>query len=76
MGQEKKDESNKTLSDVKKTLKDIQVRAAKRKAEIDMKRAAANEARKKRMANKPSTSGSSIKGLQGLQPNLGSKIIK
>ena len=70
--EETKGEENKTLTDVKKALMDINKRAAERKAERDVARAAANEARKKRMSNKPAQRGSSI---QGLETSFGKKII-
>lgn len=72
----KKDEKNKTLSDVRKTLKEIEKKSAERKAKRDVERAAANKSRRKKMSSKPMSKGSSIKGLQSLQSRLGSKIIK
>lgn len=70
--EETKGEENKTLADVKQALKDINARAAQRKLERDAARAAANEARKKRMSNKPAQKSSSI---QGLETSFGKKII-
>ena len=73
---DKKDEKNKTLSDVKQALKAIEVKATERKAKRDAERAVSNEARRKRMNSKPMSKGSSIQGLQGLQTRFGSKITK
>jgi hypothetical protein len=73
--EEKKGEENKTLADVRQALKDINTRAAERKTARDAARAAANEAKKKRMSSKPTSKGSAIQGLQGLKSGLGGKIV-
>lgn len=69
-------EENKTLADVRQALKDVNTRAAERKAIRDNERAAASAERRKRMSSKPVSKGSSIQGLQGLQGSLGGKIVK
>lgn len=71
--QKKEKEESKTLADVRKALKNVDVRAAERKTQRDASRAAANEARRKRMSSKPMSKGSSIQGLQGLQGLQGFK---
>jgi hypothetical protein len=73
---EDKSEENKTLADVRQALKDVNTRAAERKAERDAARAIATEARRKRMSSKPMSKGSAIQGLQGLNTSLGGKIVK
>lgn len=73
---ETKTEEKKTLADVRQALKDINTRAAERKAERDAARAAANELRRKKMSSNPTSKGSSIQGLRGLQGSLGVKITK
>lgn len=75
----KKDDKNKTLSDVRKTLKKIEKESAERKAKRDVELAAADKLKRKKMSSKPMSKGSSIKGLkglQGLQARFGSKITK
>lgn len=75
----KKDDKNKTLSDVRKTLKKIEKKSDERKAKIDAERADENKLRRKKMSSKPMPKGSSIKGLRGLQrlqSRFGSKITK
>lgn len=74
--EETKTEENKTLADVRQALKDINTRAAERKAERDKVRAAANELRRKKMDSKSTSKGSSIQGLRGLKGSLGGKITK
>lgn len=73
--EENKSKENKTLADVKQALKDINTRAIERKAERDAKRAAANQARRKKMSSKPVSKGSSVQGLQGLRGGFGGKIV-
>ena len=76
MSKEKnKSEENKTLTDVRQALKDINTRAAERKAARDAERAAANQARRKKKDSKPPSKGSAIQGLQGLRGGFGGKIV-
>jgi hypothetical protein len=72
---ENKGEEKKTLADVKQALLDINARAAQRKVERDKVRAAANEARRKKMDSKPTSKGKGVQGLQGLQGSFGGKIV-
>lgn len=69
-------EKSKTEFNLTDALKQINVNAAARKLKRDTERAAATAERRKRMSSKPMPRGSSIKGLQGLQGSLGSKITK
>ena len=73
--EEVKGEENKTLADVRQALKDVNTRAMERKAERDATRAAANQARRKKMSSKPVSKGSSVQGLQGLRGGFGGKIV-
>lgn len=75
MAKQKKEEEGKTLTDVRQALKDINTRAAERKVARDAARAAANQARRKKMDSKPTSKGSAIKGLQGLRGGFGGKIV-
>jgi len=72
----KKEDKKKPVSDLKKTIANINAKALERKVKRDAERAAANQLRRKKMSSKPMSKGSSIKGLQGLQTRLGSKITK
>jgi hypothetical protein len=75
MAKQKKEEKGKTLTDVKQALKDINTRAIERKVKRDAERAAANQARRKKMDSKPTSKGSAIQGLQGLRGGFGGKIV-
>ena len=68
-------EENKTLADVKQALKDINKRAAERKAERDAERAKLNEVRRSKMNRKGGQAGAGG-SIQGLNTSLGTKIVR
>lgn len=70
-----KTEKNKTLSDVRQALKDINKRAAERKAERDAERAKLNEVRRSKMNRRGGQAGAGG-SIQGLNTSLGTKIVK
>jgi len=72
----KKEDKKKPVSDLGKTIADINAKSLERKVKRNAERSAANQLRRKKMSSKPMSKGSSIKGLQGLQTRLGSKITK
>ena len=70
-----KTEENKTIADVKQALKDINKRAAERKAERDAERAKLNEIRRSKMNRKGGQAGAGG-SIQGLNTSLGAKIVR